>query len=258
MDPRRHHHHDPPVHHPHPVPPPPIVHHHPGPPPPPVVHHHPGPPPPPMVHHHPGPPPPPVVHHHPGPPPPPVVHHHPDMPPPPVVHHHSGPHPPPLVVDVHDPRHHKQTYRVYCRANPDLLLTVRGGKVILAPAKPSDDHQRWYKEEKHSTRVKDEEGLPSFILVNKATNHAIKHSLGATHPVRLVPYNPDILDESIMWSESKNTGEDYKTIRMVNNIRLNMDAFHGDKQHGGVRDGTPIVLWEWTKGDNQRWKILPN
>lgn len=44
---------------------------------------------------------------------------------------------------------------------------------------------------------------------------------------------------------------------MVNNIYLNLDAFHGDKDHGGVRDGTLIVLWEWCKGHNQSWKIQP-
>jgi hypothetical protein len=44
---------------------------------------------------------------------------------------------------------------------------------------------------------------------------------------------------------------------MVNNIYLNFDALHGDKDHGGVRDGTTLVLWEWCEGDNQRWKIVP-
>jgi hypothetical protein len=44
---------------------------------------------------------------------------------------------------------------------------------------------------------------------------------------------------------------------MVNNIYLNFDAFHGDKAHGGVHDGTTVVLWEWCEGDNQRWKIVP-
>jgi hypothetical protein len=44
---------------------------------------------------------------------------------------------------------------------------------------------------------------------------------------------------------------------MVNNISLNFDAFHGDKDHGGVHDGTSIVLWNWCKGDNQSWKIVP-
>ena len=44
---------------------------------------------------------------------------------------------------------------------------------------------------------------------------------------------------------------------MVNNTRLGFDAFHGDKDHGGVHDGTAVVLWEWCKGENQSWKILP-
>jgi hypothetical protein len=44
----------------------------------------------------------------------------------------------------------------------------------------------------------------------------------------------------------------FRCIRMVNNICLNFDAFHG-----GVRDGTNTVLWKWCEGDNQRWKIVP-
>lgn len=31
--------------------------------------------------------------------------------------------------------------------------------------------------------MKDEEGFPSFSLINKVTGEAIKHSIGATHPV---------------------------------------------------------------------------
>lgn len=76
--------------------------------------------------------------------------------------------------------------------------------------------------------------------------------------VRLIRYNPDYLDESVLWSESKDLGDGFRCIRMVNNIRFNFDAFHGDKNHGGVRDGTILVLWEWLKGDNQRWKIVPH
>ncbi|PIA48724.1 hypothetical protein AQUCO_01400943v1, partial [Aquilegia coerulea] len=75
--------------------------------------------------------------------------------------------------------------------------------------------------------------------------------------VQLVPYNPNAFDESVLWTESKDLGDSYRCIRMVNNIRLNLDAFNGDKNHGGVHDGTIAVLWEWKKGDNQRWKIAP-
>lgn len=105
--------------------------------------------------------------------------------------------------------------------------------------------------------MKDGEGHPSFSLVNKATGQAIKHSATATQPVQLVPYNENAFDESVLWAESKDLGDSYKCIRMVNNIKLNLDAFNGDKEHGGVRDGTIAVLWEWLKGDNQRWKIAP-
>ena len=74
--------------------------------------------------------------------------------------------------------------------------------------------------------------------------------------VQLCPYDADVLDESVLWAESRDTGDGYRAVRMVNNIRLNFDAFHGDKNHGGVHDGTTLVLWEWKKGDNQRWKIV--
>ncbi|CAL5438917.1 unnamed protein product [Camellia sinensis] len=73
----------------------------------------------------------------------------------------------------------------------------------------------------------------------------------------MIDYNPDVLDESVLWTESRDLGDGHRTIRMVNNIHLNVDAFNGDKNHGGVHDGTTIVLWEWKKGDNQRWKIVP-
>lgn len=43
--------------------------------------------------------------------------------------------------------------------------------------------KHWYKDEKYSTRVKDEEGFPSFALVNKATGLAMKHAVGDTQPV---------------------------------------------------------------------------
>ncbi|TQD71986.1 hypothetical protein C1H46_042472 [Malus baccata] len=76
--------------------------------------------------------------------------------------------------------------------------------------------------------------------------------------VQLRPYNPDDLDESLLWTESADLGDGFRTVRMVNNIHLNLDAYHGDKKSGGVHDGTTIVVWNKNKGDNQRWKIVPN
>ncbi|KAK2995869.1 hypothetical protein RJ640_012078, partial [Escallonia rubra] len=179
--------------------------------------------------------------------------------------HHFQPH---MPAFVHHTTHHqgsssdfnndqKPPVRVFSKAETNYSLAIRDGKVILAPSDPSDPFQHWVKDEKYSTRVKDEEGFPSFALVNKATGQAMKHSVGATHPVQLIPYYPDVLDESVLWTQSKDLGDSFRTIRMVNNIRLNVDAFNGDKNHGGVHNGTTIVLWEWKKGDNQRWKIIP-
>ncbi|MED6167807.1 hypothetical protein PIB30_006087 [Stylosanthes scabra] len=239
-------------------------HHPPGPNP---VHRPHQPPPPPHPHPHP------PVHAVPHPPPPnPHPHPHPHpTPPPPVatVHHvsHTNLSPPPVSITVHHVSHqsggsaaasNKSIVKVVSKADPNYCLTIRGGKVILAYSNPSDEYQRWYKDLKYSTRVKDEEGYPAFSLVNKVTGEAIKHSVGDTHPVQLTHYNPDVLDGSVLWTESKDLGDGHRAIRMVNNIRLNVDAYHGDKRSGGVRDGTPIVLWQWNNGDNQHWKIVPN
>ncbi|KAL7117238.1 hypothetical protein ACP275_03G060300 [Erythranthe tilingii] len=219
-------------------------------------------PPPPQVHHtshtgpgpqsYPPPPPPSAFAGHPSPPPPAAgnhQHHHPHMPhfPPVINHHHKD----------DDEFANKPSFRMYSKAEPNYSLTIRDGKVVLARSNSSDPCQHWIKDAKSSTRVKDEEGYPSFALINKATKQAIKHSIAATQPVQLTVYNPKTLDESILWTESKDLGDSYRTIRMVNNIKLNIDAFNGDKNHGGVHDGTTVVLWEWKKGDNQRWKIIP-
>ncbi|KAL8466620.1 hypothetical protein ACS0TY_035607 [Phlomoides rotata] len=258
-------------------PPPPQVYHtsHSGPPP--DIYHA---PPPPNIHGYA--PPPPDFHSY--APPPPNPHHHPHTPqfPPTVDHYPQPPQFPPTVdhrphtpefppTRPHNPQfpasadHRKEaewakkpSVRMYSKAERDYSLTIRNGKVILARSNPADPMQHWVKDEKFSSRVKDEEGYPSFALVNKSTGQAMKHAVGATQPVQLIPYNPDILDESILWTESKDLGDGYRTIRMVNNIRLNVDAFNGDKNHGGVHDGTAVVLWEWKKGDNQRWKIVPH
>ncbi|KAK1410951.1 hypothetical protein QVD17_37494 [Tagetes erecta] len=257
MDPYNHHHHH---HHHHNEPPPPPPPHTTYPPPPHIAGGHY--PPPPPHHHQPPYPPPPHVELYPPPPPPhtpaPASYHHQPPPPTPpqhiphispIINHHNKQ--PPKYTD------NKPTVRVYCKAKTDYALTIRDGKVILAPSNSSDLHQHWIKDEKFSTRVKDEQGYPSFALVNKATGQAIKHSIGATYPVQLTEYNPDKLDESVLWTESKDLGDGYRAVRMVNNIRLNVDAFNGDKNHGGVHDGTKIVLWEWKKDSNQRWNMAP-
>ena len=93
-------------------------------------------------------------------------------------HHHNQPAPP--ASGSGGPN---QVFKIFCRGNENYCLAVRDGAVVLAPANPKDIHQHWYKDMRFSTRVKDEEGMPAFALVNKATGLAIKHSLGQSHPV---------------------------------------------------------------------------
>ena len=145
---------------------------------------------------------------------------------------------------------------LHCTGRPSIH---RDATVYMAPwcSHPRDDFQHWVKDMWRRTSIKDEEGYAAFALVNKVTGEAIKHSLGQSHPVRLVPYNPEYVDESVLWTESCDFGHGFRCVRMVNNIYLNFNALHGDKDHGGVRDGTNIVLWKWCEGDNQRWKIVP-
>lgn len=73
--------------------------------------------------------------------------------------------------------------RVFTQTNPNFWLAIRDGSVVLAYMNPSDKFQQWVMDETYST-VKDEDGRPSFSLVNKATSQALKHGLGETQPVR--------------------------------------------------------------------------
>jgi len=85
------------------------------------------------------------------------------------------------------PAHHDQTlFKIFCRADEGYCVAVRDDAVVLAPSNPRDEFQHWYKDMRHSTRVKDEEGMPAFALVNKATGLAISHTWHAPWVVYIV------------------------------------------------------------------------
>ncbi|KAG2536766.1 ricin B-like lectin R40C1 [Panicum virgatum] len=149
------------------------------------------------------------------------------------------------------------TFKVFCKANKGLCLAVRDGALVLAATDPTDEHQHWFKDIRFSLRIKDTEGKPVFSLVNKATGLAVQHSLGSYNRVRLVKFNPEDFDESVLWTESSHLGRDFSHIRMMHNINLGLHALPGDEEGGGrVQDGTTIVVMEWDESDNQSWKIL--
>ncbi|KAJ7294333.1 hypothetical protein O6H91_Y265600 [Diphasiastrum complanatum] len=147
--------------------------------------------------------------------------------------------------------------KIYCESRPDYYLTVRSEGVVLAPGDDSNIHQQWIKDQKWSTRVKDEAGFPAFSLVNKATRLALWHGKEMNEQVSLQTYDSNTLDESILWSQSADVGNGYQCIRPVGNIHLNLDANHGDSKNGGIEERTDLILFKWKKQENQKWKIMP-
>jgi hypothetical protein len=52
--------------------------------------------------------------------------------------------------------------------------------------------------------------------------------------VRLAQYDPeDVLDESVLGTESYDVGDGFRCIRMVNSIYLNLDALGGIEENRG-------------------------
>ncbi len=150
-----------------------------------------------------------------------------------------------------------QIVKVCSKANPDYALGIRDGRVTLVYYNPSDPTQQWVKDESWSNRVRDSVGHPAFGLVNKATGQALRHAPAACQEVLLTKYEGGSYDESVLWSESEDMGYGYRTVRQANDIGLNLDAFLGDRKHGGIQEGTKLVLWKWNKQDNQLWKLSP-
>ncbi|CAD6343849.1 unnamed protein product [Miscanthus lutarioriparius] len=149
------------------------------------------------------------------------------------------------------------TFKIFCKSESDegCCLALRDG--TLVPADSPDEHQHWFRDTRLSIAMKDEEGNPVFSLVNKATNLAIKHSLGMNHPVRLAKFNPDNYDESLLWTESCDLGKDFGYIRMVHDISLGLDAIRaGGGVHMPDTDSTTVVLSKRAESDTQSWKIL--
>ncbi|XP_050220872.1 ricin B-like lectin R40G3 [Mercurialis annua] len=145
------------------------------------------------------------------------------------------------------------TYKVYCQHGPNFHLTIRYEKVVLAPSDPSDKFQNWHKVERGSLKLKDKQLFSCFALVNKASGQAIKANVD-TKQLELIPYNPDVVDESVLWSETHDLGDGYRAIWTTANVHLNLDAFGGEDP---IKNGTPVWLWKWHEGHNQRWKFTP-
>ncbi|GKU99408.1 hypothetical protein SLEP1_g12263 [Rubroshorea leprosula] len=137
---------------------------------------------------------------------------------------------------------------IYCKAAPTLFVSMRNGKVALAPANVNDKYRQWCKVEKSQGNNNEGSG---FSLVNKATLLAIKHA-AVNRPVEVTPPE-NTNDESILWTEcTVGDADGYKSITMVNNTKLCWDVYGGD-----VKDGASIGIDYWSGKDTERWLIAP-
>lgn len=75
------------------------------------------------------------------------------------------------------------TCRIYCKVDEGFNLAVRDGAVCLAPTDADDEYQHWIQDKRPGNRIRDKEGYPAFVLVNRATGDAIDASVDQGSPV---------------------------------------------------------------------------
>ncbi|KAI5057698.1 hypothetical protein GOP47_0027713 [Adiantum capillus-veneris] len=159
----------------------------------------------------------------------------------------------PSWADLWQHQHHglllrDHIFRVFCKTHPGFNLAVQHGKLALLPANTQDESQQWVKDESYSLRVKDCYGHPAFSLINKGTGKILKHGKHKGVQVHLMDYNANVRDDDVMWTESQDFGEGFKTLRCASNTLLNLTA---------SGQGKTLELDTWHKADHQLWKVFP-
>ncbi|KAL2609166.1 hypothetical protein R1flu_027739 [Riccia fluitans] len=167
--------------------------------------------------------------------------------------YHERPVDPPAYSPSTQPR--GEIVKILCQARPDCNLAVRHQEVVLVPADDNDPCQTWIKYESWNTVIKDSTGVPAFTLINRDTGKALRHAEGPEAPVLLEEFESNVPKEVILWTTSTDLSDGYRAIRPVNNIHLNLAAGHGLEEHGGVKDGSRVILSRWKQESNQRWMI---
>ncbi|KAL6660080.1 hypothetical protein ACP70R_002202 [Stipagrostis hirtigluma subsp. patula] len=148
------------------------------------------------------------------------------------------------------PEHARRRVRILCQGDPGLSLTVRDGAAVLARADDEDECQCWVQSFRNAEHVTDGEGHRAFALVNCATGKALSRGRGHK-AVQLVSNCGDSIDVALLWTLGDDLGEGFHGVRTVSDVGLVLDAA------GGVHDGTPIFVFPWHGGPNQKWKMVP-
>ena len=75
--------------------------------------------------------------------------------------------------------------------------------------------------------------------------------------VGLVGHRPDSVDVALLWTQSEDLGEGFHGLRSVSDVGFVLDAANAVPDAGGAHDGTPILVFPWNGGPNQKWKMVP-
>ncbi|WVZ56773.1 hypothetical protein U9M48_007258 [Paspalum notatum var. saurae] len=151
---------------------------------------------------------------------------------------------------------HARAVRVLCQSDPGLCITVRDGAAVLARV-GKDDRQRWIQSYRNAGYVTDDKGHRAFALVNWVTGKALRSRGVGDEPVGLVGHKPDSVEVALLWTQSEDLGKGFHGLRTVSDVDLVLDAAGGVPECAGAHDGTPIIVFPWNGGLNQKWKMVP-
>ncbi|KAG2552250.1 hypothetical protein PVAP13_9KG091000 [Panicum virgatum] len=133
---------------------------------------------------------------------------------------------------------HARPLRILCQSGQGLSLTC------------------WIQSFRNAGHVTDGAGRRAFALVNRATGKALGRRRG-DELVCLGGHRPDSVDVALLWTQSDDLSEGFHHIRTVGDVDTVLDAANGVPEAGGAHDGTPILVFPWNGGCNQKWKMLP-
>ncbi|KAI5057655.1 hypothetical protein GOP47_0027670 [Adiantum capillus-veneris] len=108
--------------------------------------------------------------------------------------------------------------RIFCKENSGFNLAVAHSSLGMQEANAEDESQQWIKDASHGLRIKDSYGYPAFSLINKKTKKVLKHANEKGQQVLLVDYQAGMKDDDVLWTESQDFGEGFKTVRRSSTV----------------------------------------
>ncbi|KAL6642352.1 hypothetical protein ACP70R_020533 [Stipagrostis hirtigluma subsp. patula] len=156
-----------------------------------------------------------------------------------------------------------QPMRIFCKASPSLNAAVRGDRVVLVRADPSDESQHWIQDHDSVGRVTDEQGRRAFALVNVATGQALMHDTWDPRAqerawnmqLAKAPYRGhERVELSKLWSQGVQLDDDgFSEVRVIRNMAMTFNALGGYAEEGaevGLFNSEPSY-------HHAIWKIVP-